>query len=89
MLMLIPYKETCRLIYYWMLVDLTLIRQVVITKFKLIEEKEKQTELNYSFVTAMEEGISIETSNNNIFYPKPNSVNYGVMKFVCELYKVK
>ena len=82
-------KKHNGLIYYWELSDY--LKPVdgtnsVIAKIKVDCGEEKQTYLNGTFYSqSMGKGrIVFENSPNDIQYPKPKSVGYVVMKFVCD-----
>lgn len=58
-----------------------------IRKFKVNCSEGKRTWLSDTFYNqAMDKGkITAEINPNEISYPKPNSIGYLVMKFVCDL----
>ena len=87
-------KKHNGLVYYWMLADLLEpvdsgslgIANSVINKYKVNCVEEKQTQLNDTYYSqSMGKGrIISEGIPNQIKYPKPNSVGYIQMKFVCD-----
>jgi len=82
-------KKRNGLIYYWELDDyLEPFKDgtnSAIDKYKVDCVEEKQTLLNGTFYSqSMGRGkIILEDTPNKILYPKPKSVGYVVMKFVC------
>ena len=86
-------KKHNGLVYYWVLVDLLEPFKgrfgnvnSSIGKFKVDCGEEKRTWLNETYYSqSMGRGkIIIETTYNEIYYPKPKEDGYAVMKFVCD-----
>ena len=89
-------KKRNGFVYYWELVDaLEPVKfsagnaNSVIIKYKVNCVEEKQTRLNNTWYSlSMGIGrIIFEDSPNKILYPKPNTIGYDVLKFVCDYAK--
>ena len=90
-------KKHNGLVYYWMLDDYLEPldggslgnANSAIAKYKVDCVEEKQTWLNGTFYSqSMGKGRIVDEINpNNVTYPKPNTVGYTLMKFVCDYAK--
>ena len=83
-------KKHNELVYYWRLIDYIEPTEFgdysIITKYKVNCVEEKQFRLSSTYYSQpMGKGrITDEFTPNKLFYPKPNTVAYEVMKFVCD-----
>ena len=83
-------KKHNGLVYYWRLVDLIESTEYggysVIVKYKVNCVEEKQFRLNSTYYSqSMGEGrITDEFTPNKLLYPKPITIGYSVVKFVCK-----
>ena len=81
-------KKHKGLVYYWSMVDYLEPQDGTnsyIAKFKVNCVEEKRTWLSFTtYSQPMGKGrINTDITPNEIQYPKPNSVGYDLMRFVC------